>query len=315
MIRTRSITEGAILIALYTVLLLATFYIPFVGIILMFALAVPFIVYTYRHDIKASILFFVTSIFITYMTVGLMVIPLTLMFGSSGIVIGYLYSKKKESFSILIAGSIAYILNLVFLYGAAVLLFKVNFIEQATVMLKESIEQAEKMMLAMGQEPNAENIELFYQQLEIVQYIIPSLLVMTGIIFAFITQVFSNKVLKRLNADIQPFPPFREWRFPQSLLWYYLIVIILMFIGAEEGSSLYIVIMNTYYVLEMIMVVQGLSFVYFFSHLKKWPVAIPVIIMILTFTIPILLNLTRILGIIDLGFDLRKRIMNNGNKK
>jgi uncharacterized protein YybS (DUF2232 family) len=56
------------------------------------------------------------------------------------------------------------------------------------------------------------------------------------------------------------------------------------------------------------MLLQGLSFVAYFTHIKKFPKAFLIIAVILTFLLPFVLYIVRILGIIDLGFNLRKRL-------
>ena len=42
--------------------------------------------------------------------------------------------------------------------------------------------------------------------------------------------------------------------------------------------------------------------------MKKWAKVIPIIVVILTFFIPVVLSIVRMLGIIDLGFNLRQRL-------
>ncbi|MEH7584161.1 DUF2232 domain-containing protein, partial [Priestia megaterium] len=105
-------------------------------------------------------------------------------------------------------------------------------------------------------------------------------------------------------------PPFREFKLPKSILWYYLIALILSFpsFNIEQGTFMYVAIINIVMGLQMLVVLQGISFIFYFSHQKGYAKAIPIVVTILALIIPIILQIVRILGIIDLGFNLRKQL-------
>jgi uncharacterized protein YybS (DUF2232 family) len=85
-----------------------------------------------------------------------------------------------------------------------------------------------------------------------------------------------------------------------------------MLMRPEEGTYWFWVIANLSFILQMLMVLQGLSFVFYITHVKGYPKAVPIVVIVLIFLLPFILYIVRILGIIDLGFDLRKRL---GEKK
>jgi uncharacterized protein YybS (DUF2232 family) len=305
--QTKVMTEGAILVALFSVFLLAAIYLPVIGMFFMFTLAIPFIVFTYRHGFKRAILIFVVALLITYITAGILTTPLTVMFGVSGMIMGHFYRNQSPAFTVLIAGSLSFLANLVMFYGIAMVFLQIDIAEQTQKMLTESFSMAENFITSTGGEPS-DQLDSLYKQLEALPYMIPSFLVLIGIFLAVFTQFFGNLVLKRLKGKIQSFPPFRDWQFPKSLLWYYLAVMVFTFFQLEVGSTLYMIVINAFVVLDTIMVVQGLIFIFYFSHMKGLSKAIPITITVLTFLLPIFLSLIKILGIIDLGFDLRKRL-------
>lgn len=98
---------------------------------------------------------------------------------------------------------------------------------------------------------------------------------------------------------------------PKSLLWYYLIIMVAsLFIDPSDGIA-YTIAINLMFCLQFFVMLQGYSFLFFISDLKKWNKAIPVIIVIFSILLPfasIVAPFVRILGIIDLGFSLRKKI-------
>lgn len=246
------------------------------------------------------------ALFITYMVGSVATLPITLMFGTTGLIMGYIYALKKGAFAILLSGSLSFIANFVLLFIITNVVFHINFIEDTKKMMYQSMETAEKMVTALGQP--TDQFEMMYQSIEMISYIVPSAMVITSIVLTFVTQFFANQVLKRFKFDTYPFPPIREWTFPKSLLWYYLIVTIIFMTGLEEGTILFTIIINLFIVLEVIMTIQGFSFIFFYFHNNKKSLTIPVVIVILSLFMPFLLYIIRILGIIDLGFNLRRRM-------
>ncbi|MCM3597260.1 YybS family protein [Metabacillus idriensis] len=305
--RVNVLTEGAILLALFTVLTLMTLYLPLFGAFLMVFLPLPFILYTVRHGIKAAFTLMAASIFITLIVGSLFALPLTLTYALSGIVMGYFYQKRQTA-GALIGGTIAFLISFVVMYAASAAFFQIDPIEEATGSMNETIDMAKSMMAAIGQEANEAAINQLEEQMKYIGYLIPSLLVSVSFIFALLSHAVTVPVLKRLKIQLLPLKPFREWKLPSSIVWYYLIVSFLLFLNLDTGSFLYIAAVNLLFVLQVLLVVQGFSFIFFYSHVKKYSKAIPVIAVILSLILPILMYLVRILGIIDLAFNLRGRV-------
>jgi uncharacterized protein YybS (DUF2232 family) len=305
--RTRVITEAAIMTALYIVLLLMAVYLPLLGFLIMFVLPLPFIVFTTKHGFRTALLLALVAIIATAAVGQIAALPVSFMFGSSGIVVGYLFKKQFSSFAIMLGGSLAYLLNFILLYVGSILLFKIDIIKSTKEMLHQSVSMAESMISSLGQEPNNQ-LEVMKESIDLIEYVLPSALVFTGILTALITQLIASVVLKRLGIKVSEWKPFREWSFPRSLLWYYLIVTIIYMVGVEQGTVTFTIVINLFTALELIMTIQGLSFIFYYSWQKGWSKGIPVAIAVFSFLLPVLLYLVRILGIIDLGFDLRKKV-------
>lgn len=305
--RVNVLTEGAILLALFTVLTLMTLYLPLIGAFLMIFLPLPFILYSVRHGIKAAVTLMAASILITLLVGSLFALPLTLTYAISGIVMGYFY-KKKQTPGALIGGTIAFLISFVVMYAAAVAFFQIDPIKEATSSMDETIEMARSMMAAIGQEANEAAINQFEEQMKYIGYLIPSMLVSVSFIFALLSHAATIPVLKRLKIKSVPLKPFREWKLPTSIVWYYLIVSFLLFFDLEKGSFLFIAVLNLMFVLQVLLVVQGFSFIFFYSYVKNYSKAIPIAAIILSLILPILMYIVRILGIIDLAFNLRGRV-------
>ncbi|MFB4163623.1 YybS family protein [Alteribacillus sp. JSM 102045] len=305
--QTRGLTEGAILSGIFIVMLLLSIFVPFLITILMWFLPLPFIVFVARHGLRPGLVMFVVSLFLSVLIGGLIGLPNALLAGVGGITAGELIRRRKEALFVLAGSSVAYIGGLVLLYAGSILILEIDPLAAMQDVMRQSTQQAESMMGALGQEPS-DNLEVWEEMIDQIGYMGPLLIVFTGIVYALITQFIAHAVLRRLKIKAEPFPPLREWNFPRSLLWYYLVVSIIFFIGAEEGTTIYIIIWNLFPLLETAMALQGFTVVFYYCYVKSIPKAVPVILLISGLFLPFVLLIARILGIIDLGFQLKKRL-------
>ncbi|YCA43665.1 YybS family protein [Bacillus sp. JZ8] len=304
--KARTLTEGAMNLAIFIVLLLITIYVPALGVLAAFTLSIPFIIYTVRHGLKNGIFMVIIAIPITLLLGTYVLLPFALMFGISGIVMGHLFSKTKLAYVVLLGGTVSFALTLLLQVVVASVFLNVDLQGVFQQSVNDSIQRSEEIMKSVGQAPVEEEIELIRENMRMMTYLIPTLLVGAGVILAFITQLFSVPVLKRLGHKPVSFPPLRDLRLPKSLLWYYLITLVCSLIPLDEGSFGYIAVINLLMVLQWLMFLQGVSFLFYYFHSKGRSKAIPVVITIIALVIPPAGTVLRIVGIVDLGFNLRK---------
>jgi uncharacterized protein YybS (DUF2232 family) len=174
----RWITEGAVLLALYIVLLLATLYMPIVGIILPFTLPIPFLIFAMRHEWKYSLILLVAASLLSIVVSSLLTISTAIMFGTTGIVLGIMYKHKKRALQLLVAGALIYTINLVALYIISVTFFSYNFIQQSQELITQSIAFSEQFMRATGMQINENQLAQMKQLPKIMGYALPSLVIM-----------------------------------------------------------------------------------------------------------------------------------------
>ncbi|PLR94046.1 YybS family protein [Bacillus sp. T33-2] len=304
------LTEGAVLLAAFAVFLLITLYIPAVGVVMNLFLSLPFILYSAKYGWKPTAVFTLGALLLSLVIGSLLAIPLTLAFGLTGIVMGSTIRIGKSRLQIYIAGSLAFLATMLIQYVVAVAFFQFNFIEQVMDMLQESVDLSISMLENIGQPANKRVIAEFHNTLELFETIMPSMFVLIAFTTVFLIQLVSFPILNRLGIKVVKWKPLREWTLPKSILWYYLISMVAsMFIQPAEGTYWYVALANLLYVLQILIILQGISFLFYVSYIKGYSMAIPVTGVILSLLIPFILYIVRILGIIDLGFDLRKRIV------
>ncbi|WP_459502789.1 YybS family protein [Bacillus sp. C1] len=307
--RTRIITEGAVMLAVYAVLLLLSLYVPLLGIFAMFALPLPFLLFMVRFPFSSTCMLLVASLFVTVIVSSPLSLVNTCMSGIIGIALGYMYKKEKRPVEVLLVGMLAYLFSYVLIYVVSIKFFNIDFLKEMQGMFKDAIEQSEKIMKAAGQPISKEQKDLFKQFGDMIRVLLPSLLVVVSIISSWITVLVAENVLRRLKYTAVSWPKFRDIRLPKSMVWYYVVFILLStFIKVESGSYLDMVFSNLYVIFSLLLAFQGFSCIAFWTHIKGYSKAIPIISFVLVMIIPILFPLVTILGIIDLGFSLRSKI-------
>jgi uncharacterized protein YybS (DUF2232 family) len=302
------LTEGAIQLAIFIVLFLISLNVPLLGGISALFLPLPFILFTVRHGYKNGLLLLFVSLLISLIIGSIFSVPLALTFGISGITIGFLLTKRKNRYIILLGGTAAFLVGIIVDYIISVVFLQFDVMKETMSLLRDSFSHALKFMEATGQQPPQQFIERFNQGLELIGYITPTFFVITASVLSYLTIVISMPILKRLRIEVGTWPPFRNISFPKSFLWYYLIVLMTTFFPVEKGTFVYIAMLNIYYLLQILMTIQGFSFIYYVSQQKGFSKGWIVAFTIVALMIPFLLYLVAILGIIDLGFELRKHI-------
>lgn len=304
--QTRIIAEGALLLALTMVFAFIALYIPLMGIFFLFLVGLPITIFTYRYGLKSGGIFLLASSIMAFIIGSIFLLPSMLTFTLSGMVIGELMRRKRTAIEVLIGGSLAFLFMLLVNYILVVTVLNFDFVDEMTKWFNQAVKTSEEMLRFSDQELE-EQSQLFGEMIRFIPMIVPSVLLFAAVVSTLLVQLIANMVLRKMKYDIKPFLPFSEWMFPKSLLWYYLIVSLIFFIGVSEGIW-ETAVLNIFIVLETVMTVQGLSLVFFFSKWKGYAKGIPIIVTIFAFLFPFLLYLIRILGIIDLGFDLRQRL-------
>jgi uncharacterized protein YybS (DUF2232 family) len=306
---TYRLTEGAILLAIFSVLLLITLYIPVLGLVVNLFLSLPFLFFGAKHDWKSTAVFTVGAILLSLILGSLLAIPLALAYGTTGAVMGGLIREGKSRLAITAAGAFVFLINLIAIYGISVAFFNANIVQEMLDLMRSSFVESQQMLKSMGQATDEKVIKQFETMMDLMETIIPSILVVASFFTVFITQLVSFPILKRFGIKFPDWRPFRELILPKSILWYYLFSMLAsLLMPPDEGTYWFMVIANLAFILQILMVMQGLALLFYITHVKGYPRAMPITVMVLLLFFPFVLSIVRILGIIDLGFDLRKRL-------
>jgi len=313
MFHSKKITEGALLIAVYTVVLLISIFVPFVFIFGLFILPIPFVFYTYRHDFQAGLGMLAVALLISLFIIPPLTIPITILVGLGGLMIGLSIRRKVSAYETWARGAIGFIVGFLFVFLFTHFVLNINWAKEIDLIVEESLEISQQFTRQIGLgEQTEEQMQFLEQQLSMLKNLIPVTISIAAIIVAFITQWFSYQVINRIDRLTLKFPPFRQLKLPSPLIWIYFFAIIAMLFESDINSTLYIGSYNVFLIAGFFMALQGFSFVFFYAHHKWKSNVVPIASIILALLFPLfVLYFIRIIGIIDIGFGLKERISTN----
>lgn len=301
-LQTRKLTNGAMMAAVFTVLLAVSVYVPLLNAITTLFLALPIAWYSAKYDWKASALFGTVSLILAFLIGGLLALPLALIHVPLGVMIGLSIYYKKSKLFMFMGSGIVLLLSVMLQYVASIWLFGINVIEEMMTAIELSYKQTGALMESFG--ATGVDYDKFISQIMFsFETLLPALLVLAVFTTVWVLLLILLPILKRLGTDVPKFPPFRDMRLPKSVLWYYLIVLLVPLLSdLQPGTMIYMIFINASIVLQFLLFLQGVSFYHFYIQQEGWPKWVKVLVTILALP---LLSFTSIVGLVDLGFDIR----------
>lgn len=303
------LTDGALMLAIFIVMILMIIFVPVLGVIIQLFLILPFLLYSSKHSVKYSIILGICAMLLSFILGSFAGLFFAFLYGTTGLMMGYCIKRKESKQTIYIASSIVFLISLVIVFVISALFFNLNFLTEYQQIFQTAIDQYIETLQRLGQSPPLELQEQLREMIRILGLMAPTLMAGSAFLNVIVIIAVNFPIAKRLGVDVPKFSPFRNLSFPKSIVWIYLVVILLSFIvNNDSGPFWQMVILNASFILQSLLVIQGLSFIFYFAHLKKWPRAIPIIAVVLTPFLPFFLSIVRVLGIIDIGFNLRQRL-------
>jgi uncharacterized protein YybS (DUF2232 family) len=301
--------DGAISLAIFMVLLLIAIFVPILSIFGLILLPVPFVFFASRYGFKPSLLMFAVALLLTILF-AIFLLPFTILMGLGGLAVGSTIHKGLSAYETWARGTLGFVIGLLLVFVFSQVLFSINLVEEFEVILAESMDMSSSFMEQFGAAEQTEEIEELLQlQLNLLIDLLPVGVAITAIVLAFLSQWIGYKIINRIEKKQLRFPPFRNLRFPSSIIWVYFFALLLSLFNQDPTGIYFMAIQNVLVLTGLLMALQGFSFIFFFSHYKKISKFIPILIIVLTILFPtFLLYFIRILGIIDIGFRLRDRL-------
>ncbi|MFX0109039.1 YybS family protein [Bacillus pumilus] len=309
--QTKALVEGAIMISIFSVMTLFYLYVPLLSIIFFLAAPIPIILYTIRHGFKKGIAAGAIGIVISFLIGsinGLMTAPILI---AVGLGMGVFYSRRQPGNAI-IAGALIYLFSFLISFVVSVQLFQVDIMGIAKESIEQMIPMLESALKQSGasEQDIAKQLKQFREIKDSALSALPVALLMLVTLTAFVNHWFVKPLIKRFVKDMPALKKFKDMRLPKSMVWYYLLTLLLMLIQTEKGSFLSLVQTSAFQILFILVLIQGFSFIFYYCHEKSISKAVPIFAIVLGVLYPPVAVIVRIIGIADIGFDLREKVKN-----
>lgn len=292
----RPTVEGAFLAALTVILYLASIYIPILGVFVSFLCPLPVMFLVIRWGARVGILASFVASALVFTLAGLMQAVTCLVgFSLLGIAMGVTVRRKYALPEILILNTGVSLLSKLALVGIALIVAGKNPLVENIRLLEETLKRTPWIPQNL---PGTEGL------LELVQLIMPALLLVASLFDTGCNFLLGRWIGKRLGLSFPEIPPFSEWRLPRSVFWVFVLGWVFVLFGGP--SVLGKIGINLQIVTQLLFLFQGLSLVYYFlgRHIRSKAVRVG-ILAFLMFQ-PLLSSLLSWLGVFDVFFDFRR---------
>ncbi|MER2108787.1 MAG: DUF2232 domain-containing protein [Solibacillus sp.] len=309
--KTKGLVQGAMMVAIFTILLAITVNVPLISIVASLFAPLPIAWYSATYARKMSILVTVVAVLLSFFIGGILVAPIALVLAAAGFVIGDGLRLKKSKIYLFISTSVVLLFTFAIEYLISLRLFEFDLIQDSLKMMKESyVASLEFVESTTGQSPLDE--EALADMFNMVEMTIPASVTMAMVFLSIIFITVNFPLLKRFGIEVPKFATFKNLRLPRAVLWYYLIVLsINLFVHPEMGTTLHMIMLNISMLLWVLLTIQGLAFIFYVLDAYQSPSILKVVTVFMA--IP-LYSFVILIGILDLGFNMREYINNKTQK-
>lgn len=140
--------------------------------------------------------------------------------------------------------------------------------------------------------------------------LVPSTLILFSAAETLASIALASKLRSRRGASpITRIPHFHDWSFPKNILLVLLVGYVLGIIAESNNDNAVLaqVGTNLSMIARILFIIQGLAAACFFLERRNFPKTLRIVIIVAVLIIPFLGDVFSIVGILDLGLDLRKK--------
>jgi len=313
---TKAVVETGLISSLIVIIMLMTIYIPLFSMLGVFILPIPVTVLYIRHNYKVTVGGVVTSaILIAMLYSPISAFTSSVMFGFTGITLGYCIKKNKKVLTTLLFLAVASAAAMIIDFSVYVTFINhggiIAFINHQIQMMKDSMIAANEIYSKMGV-PQAQLAQLNAQfnilTPEFIIQLMPAVLLFMAFSSAYINYSMTRVILRKLKYEIEPIAPFTSLYINNRIGTSVLILIIVgMLLDRSNISSGKFILVSFEIVLQMILLIDGVAVAaYYLKNTLKFRNVFAVLIIIFTVSSPSISIVYVCTGLMDMIFDFRK---------
>lgn len=304
---TKALVEGALLIAIAAVLMIASIYVPFFILFGIILWPIPVTILTFKYDWKFSILSLVVLFLLAAMLTDPMdTLIMILIYGTPSAVLGFCLRRKYSSFASIMAMTLSMFVMLVAVIKFSKVLTGQDFMALMTKTFNEISTKLEETLKNSGASDPQINTLLQSFNPDAISMVFPGILAMSALLGSFINYYVVGKVFKRLRISINELKPMDQWFIANNLsLGLFIITIAAWILYTLKVPNADVTFNSIYVIFNYVFVIDGLAVISWFLKKKGVPGKVTVLLIILLLFSP-LGNLVFYLGLVDFIVDFRK---------
>lgn len=283
------------------IVVLVMYFMPVLGFILAFLAFLPGIILWHQSVQSFGIMALVTMV-LTTLTGSLFLMTFMIIVLAISAIIGNLLKKRASKERILY---ISTFVTSLFILIAMMILQAVQRIPYANELLAPYQNAVNQTIQIQNLDTQAQ--EVLQASVEQLAIQMPGFIIIAVALFMFVSLLINFPILRRFKIATPVFRPLYFWQMKRSIFIIYALSL-LVGIMTEPGTTTNSISVNFQLVLGFLIVIQGLSFIHFFAMMKRMPEAVSVILVILGI---LFYPLTRLIGLLDLGLNLKSMIKND----
>lgn len=321
-----ALVQMSIMVAISVVLILVSSSLPMFNFVINFILPIPMAYIYIKYDLNKVILANFVVLLLSCLFVDLFTaVSFAIMIFIISFVLGFCFKRKIDSLKTILFMAIAFIVitALQFIISVNIIagISFSTFINQVIGVFQKTVKDIENIYINSGVSKSqvqslVEPLKAFFDKKLILTFI-QTLLILSGIINAYITELITVGIFRRLRIEIPKIIKFYEFHMHNLVLAFGIIAVCIGLLLERVGSSIGIYISTTVYMVgQVLLLICGISLVvYYLKSKAKMKNAAIVLIVILTLFISVVMYMYVFLGLIDTFVDFRKIERNRTNKK
>jgi len=308
--RVKPMVEGGILSAVAILFALISVYIPFIGAFVNLIWPVPIILLGVRHGYKWSLMATVVAgILIAILLHPLHAIGVAVGFGLTGIVLGHCFRKGFSPVTSVLLGSVASLISKIIVLSISAVVLNINPLADQSEAMAKAVDQAINIYRNFGlKEAELSQIsESMHGMLSMMKLILPAGFAMASVVDTFLNFLVARAVLRKLGHNIAAFPAFSVWTLSPAILYGFIVSMLLIYWGkSRELEMLATAGLNLQVATSMLLMLQGLSVIFFYAAKHGLPKFLRWLFVTLVFTNGFIMQTVVFLGAFEIALDFRK---------
>lgn len=294
--KTKTLMNAAMMLALYLVFLMLNNLVA-MPMLMAIMLPLPIIIFSVMSKrISEILMLFIGCLIGAYFVASLFGVFTTLIYGLSGMALGISLVKERPYWQRLFNGALVYVIGLPLLTR---LLTGMNMSTMLSETIQESITMAQALIPTADFTAAAANLNFVLNQS------LPTMLLLAGLLSAFLSDKLASFMLKRLKINTIPAPKWENYQLGVVLAVIYMVAQLLY--GRLPSAGVNLILINVALILNFLFAVQGFVIVrlFFQSRLKnRLGVVVPLVMLIGGLSM-----MLSMLGVMDAAFNYRKRFL------